>query len=362
MIANRARYARKKKNRNIKRTILPGYSSSVDLDMFVPTGHEFVAVSESTYDHVKKLNHNKALKSGASYIYKELLLKITEKEFDDFIIESTKSYSVIQTGEDSGYMVGKEITIEFNGRRTLCTFKITGESNNVLQAIKYYSNKFEVVTTAIEWMYSPEGYTMKIPLSNDKLPIQEMYPFLTTSLSEYYENFFTSSASILVLIGPPGTGKTTFLRGMLQHYGSNALVTYDASILAKDYIFANFLEGDNDVMVIEDADNFLGNRTDGNELMHKFLNVGDGLITMNNKKLIFSTNLPSVSDIDPALIRPGRCFDVLKFNMLTRVEAEKLSDVLDMDLKNDKESYSIGDIFHTMQQTTIVKKRRAAFI
>ena len=56
-------------------------------------------------------------------------------------------------------------------------------------------------------------------------------------------------------------------------------------------------------------------------MMHKFLNVSDGLISAADKKLVFSTNLPNVRDIDSALLREGRCFDVLQFRPLTRKEA-----------------------------------------
>src|SRR3712207_7327386 len=55
--------------------------------------------------------------------------------------------------------------------------------------------------------------------------------------------------------------------------------------------------------VLEDADNFLRPRKEGNSMMHRFLNVGDGLVTMSHKKMIFSTNLPSVKEVDPALDR-----------------------------------------------------------
>ena len=134
--------------------------------------------------------------------------------------------------------------------------------------------------------------------------VDEMYPFLEgEKLTDYYERFMQSSANILLLIGPPGTGKTTFIRGLLAHTESSAVVTYDAAILEKDYVFARFVEDETNIMVLEDSDTFLKARSDGNTMMHRFLNVGDGLVTTKGKKLIFSTNLPSVRDIDPEIGR-----------------------------------------------------------
>ncbi len=191
------------------------------------------------------------------------------------------------------------------------------------------------------------GSNVTVPLTTDKTPVSEMYPFLgDEKLIDYYDRYMHSSASVLVLIGPPGTGKTTFIRGLLQHTKSSAIVTYDPELLEKDYVFARFIESSNNIMVLEDADNFLGSRNEGNTVMHKFLNVGDGLITTKNKKLIFSTNLPSVKDIDPALIRPGRCFDVLTFNYLNKQQAKNLASVIDTELPTDSDTYSIADVFH----------------
>jgi ATP-dependent 26S proteasome regulatory subunit len=99
-------------------------------------------------------------------------------------------------------------------------------------------------------------------------------------------------------------------------------------------------------MVIEDADMFLKARSEGNTTMHKFLNVGDGLVTTRNKKLIFSTNLPSIRDIDPALIRPGRCFDIVTFDLLDQQAAEKLAKKMNVTLTETKDKWNIADIFN----------------
>jgi ATP-dependent 26S proteasome regulatory subunit len=135
---------------------------------------------------------------------------------------------------------------------------------------------------------------------------------------------------------------------MLQHTESSAIVSYDAAVLEKDYVFAQFIEGDKSMMVLEDADMFLKARKEGNTMMHKFLNVGDGLVTTRNKKLIFSTNLPSISDIDPALIRPGRCYDILSFEELNQEQAEKLAKRVGVELTEERNKWSIADVFFNM--------------
>lgn len=206
---------------------------------------------------------------------------------------------------------------------------------------------FALVGAKIHWVYAGDGSSTSIPVSVDNLPITEMYPNLSnTTLNEYYDRYITSSASILVLIGPPGTGKTSFLRGLLHHTSSSATVSYDPSILEHDSIFANFMSGNNKFMILEDSDSFLTSRAKGNTVMHKFLNVGDGLVSTRHKKIIFTTNLPSTRDIDPALIRPGRCFDVLHFDKLPLLNCEEIIKKLNIDVPLPADPVTLAELLN----------------
>ena len=180
-----------------------------------------------------------------------------------------------------------------------------------------------------------------------------MYPFLKEqTLNDYYQEFIDSTASILVLIGPPGTGKTSFIKGLLNYSKSSASISYNLNVLNDDEIFVDFLTGETEFMIMEDCDTFLASRAEGNPLMHRFLNVSDGLISVPGKKLIFTTNLENTSDIDEALLRPGRCHDVLRFDLLNQDDAEKLAKHKEVDLKCEKEYYSIADVLVGPQEIT----------
>jgi hypothetical protein len=84
--------------------------------------------------------------------------------------------------------------------------------------------------------------------------------------------------------------------------------------------------------------------------------------------MVFSTNLPSIRDIDPALIRPGRCFDIVEFKPLSLFDANKLADKLGGKVPQKKAGevveFSIAEIFNQQSEQTQNAKtnRKVGFI
>jgi ATP-dependent 26S proteasome regulatory subunit len=136
--------------------------------------------------------------------------------------------------------------------------------------------------------------------------------------------------SALILQGAPGSGKTRLVRAILgalsRRKGEAAMVMYtaDKRALENDEIFVDFITGSHDAFVIEDADHMLRARSDGNHDLHRFLAIADGVVRAQGRKIIFTTNLPNVGDIDDALLRPGRCFAVVHTRALVGEEIDRL--------------------------------------
>jgi len=238
---------------------------------------------------------------------------------------------------------------------------LTGSPAWIAEWDAFFDAAFKKAENLIRWVYNARGDDISVPL-NYRAGINAAYPWLDRPFADYIRDYLDSDACVLILIGPPGTGKTTFIKNVIHQTGGNARVAYDQKVLEGDDFFAGFVDGEDDILVMEDADSFLADRQDGNTMMHKFLYVSDGLISAANKKMIFSTNLPNINDIDPALMRAGRCYDVVQFRPLLRNEAQAvLDEVKSKHELPDGKDFTLAEIFTTQPSADKTSKRSMGF-
>ena len=359
--------ARKRGKRLLRKYTWDAFDNQFDLNEIMSNNEKiFLGVSDFE-DLVTVEIMKRRVDAKLSTVQRETTVLCDRQRWSKWAEEQYKDCLFVQSNSSTGFIIeeGTNNFIKFDVNSNSTTVRAFGDVEFAEDMIEIVESNFDVVTSYIEWIYSSDGGSVNVPLNRDRLPTEEMYPFLNgESLGDYYDRYMESSANILLLIGPPGTGKTTFIRGLLAHRNCSAIVTYDAVILEKDGFFAKFIEDDAEVMVLEDSDAFLKSRSDGNTMMHRFLNVGDGLVTTKGKKMIFSTNLPSIRDIDSALIRPGRCFDIVTFDVLSADAAKSLAKKLKVKLPEVKDTYSIAEVFN--QQSDNTKKsstnRKVGFI
>lgn len=260
--------------------------------------------------------------------------------------EGTNLAAVRIEGEKSE----RSINFEILGERTL--------SENILKLLR--GSFKEVKNGSLKWYRLEKGSleSNTIIVKSKRDVYSEFYPWIKDGVESYIDRFISSDASILLMLGPPGTGKTSLIRHMIASRNLNAMFSYDEALLESDAFFSAFIVGKSNLMVMEDADNLIGSRENGNKLIPRFLNTAEGLVKIEGKKMIFTTNLESVRNIDAALVRPGRCFDVMKTRLLTHKEMLAVVDVCGLESTPPwKEEYSLSEIFSPATHTSKAERR-----
>jgi hypothetical protein len=185
----------------------------------------------------------------------------------------------------------------------------------------------------IDWHFMISGGGLEsacIEEMADDVLCDRAYPEIKGGVSGFISRYLDGRETVLVLQGPPGTGKTRLIRAILGEMSrrkgepARAMYTGDIKALAADEIYVKFITGEDDAFVIEDADHLLKPRADGNDHLHRFLTIADGVVRSQGRKIIFSTNLPNIGDLDDALIRPGRCFARIHVRNLSIAESQAL--------------------------------------
>jgi SpoVK/Ycf46/Vps4 family AAA+-type ATPase len=121
--------------------------------------------------------------------------------------------------------------------------------------------------------------------------------------------------------------------------------TTDKNVIESDHIFIDLFSDSVNCLILEDIDFNLRARKEGNTAMYKLLAASDGLITNSNRKIIVSTNLENENRIDSAFIRPGRCFDILKFRPLDLEESNLLLGKWGITKELTKDDYTLGELY-----------------
>lgn len=302
---------------------LDSYIDPVDLpkvkELLKPIGFETDFVSNSTED-----KYVRPVYDGDIY-YHEILVKVDEKNFP--------IAAIMIMEVDNNDEIKHDLEIDYVGDVDI--------GHLVKEKIVQYLHKREFLpmfSTAKEIINNYEGTSIlfRDEILDEKAEIakESFFPWMKDSIENFSKKYIESNSPIIVLRGPPGTGKTTFVRTMAKFLTARVITTADLTIASsstllecyKDLLEKAKLIGDKRpyILLLEDVDQLLKTRLSGNRQMAKLLNETKGIAFNKDIRVIFTTNLMASGDIDPALTRPGRCFANLFFRKLTKDEAMKV--------------------------------------
>lgn len=288
----------------------------------------------SDYEYVLSKKNNNGLALDQVYLHDELMkLDPTfELYYIDYIyIMISITNKIIVLIYESGIIIySSELSQEkLNEFKDCLKVYDCGPKKVNIGILTQSTGSFDVTNKAIKIVNIDVDKTY-----NDDLPVDKINELLRGNES-----------SLLMFYGEPGTGKTTFIRYLIQENQDTRFIILDANLLV-NITSASMLETliryQDVIYVLEDCEKLLCDREKQyNPIISSFLNLTDGILgNVIRAKFIctFNTNL---ENIDQALLRKGRL--KLKYEF-KKLNSEKVNAYLH-DNMNHKEM-TIAELMH----------------
>jgi ATP-dependent 26S proteasome regulatory subunit len=118
------------------------------------------------------------------------------------------------------------------------------------------------------------------------------------------------------------------------------------------------MENKDIVLVIEDAEKALVSRDESgrSDLVSTILNLTDGFLGHALNITVVATFNTAKEKIDEALLRKGRLKHCYEFGKLSKEQARKLADSLNLPRTSITESMTLADIYNLEAETGYVKE------
>lgn len=176
-----------------------------------------------------------------------------------------------------------------------------------------------------------------------------------------------NKAGLIILHGQPGTGKTNYLRWLTSQTERRIVFIPPEMVtqLTSPGFVSFLMENKGLAFIVEDAESTLSPRMGSEKsIVSTILNLTDGLLGDVLQCQFICTFNTELTNIDPALLRPGRLLVRQEFRNLTVEESNKYLESVGSDVRVDKDS-SLAELTNIKSPPTVSEskpKRTFGFI
>lgn len=172
---------------------------------------------------------------------------------------------------------------------------------------------------------------------------------------QWMTQFCSRPSGITVFTGPPGVGKTSYVKSLLASLAKTHRFFFvpitNAVVLSNPEFVTFWLRQGRryphrKVVILEDAESLMLPRDDSTSgKVSNLLQIGDGLLGEFAKVQVLATANCTLRELDPALTRPGRLIGWREFRRLTRREADRLAVAKGLRLP-EQPDFSLAEIYN----------------
>jgi hypothetical protein len=206
--------------------------------------------------------------------------------------------------------------------------------------------------------YGPCTATVAIerlaPVSTEELALNYGEDFPAWE-QQWTERMRRTPSGLTIFHGPPGCGKTSYLRALMARLVDKAVFYFipvsEAEMLSNPRFVSFWVKQTKrhqkrtKIVLLEDAEELLLPREAGSrDKVSNLLNLADGFLGDHLKLHLIATTNSLVRQLDPALLRPGRLVGTREFRRLTRSEALRLAAAKGLALP-DQSDFSLAELY-----------------
>jgi hypothetical protein len=163
-------------------------------------------------------------------------------------------------------------------------------------------------------------------------------------------------SGVTVLFGPPGVGKTSYLKMLMARFIDRFVFYYlplsSFEVLSAPHFVGFWLDQNRrhnpkaKLAIIEDAENLLLPRDERSRAqVSNLLNIGDGFLGEHLRLHVVATTNTPMRRLDEAVMRPGRLMGTREFRRLNRAEALRLAKAKGLTLADGFDTWSLAEIY-----------------